>query len=338
MKISKPLLFISVLTLLSGSGCSDLADDILEINGTENSQVSQTDNELSEDESSEDVNIVEVSEDISENDSSDSASAAESSVLTEAEADYALNYLTEYINSAQQSGTQNIVNSDQTVSWKIMKYQIGDFNDDGDPELVIQYSCQANDSMPEQGIALEIIKYQDGDLVSYKRTSDFSDYVRIAGAEYAKHEIVDELYIDDAGNLGILSTKITVSDAITLIYNTFTVDGGLVRQQHTLSIRKDPYTGKENLANPAYSAFAVSEGSSFVYTFYTRTSAAQISYISRDNGVAIQKEILKCTPYGEFAVPDAFGHRLERDYNFDTTNISFCDIDEADAVQFGIAE
>lgn len=324
MKRSNSIIILSAIILMTFSGCSDFLDlDAVEAeyNKTHSEEV------VSEQESENSQSETAVSSVSSE---ADDSVSAESSELTVEEADYAAQYLKDYIESADKNGTQKIVDSEQTVSWNIRQYKIDDFNGDGSPELVIQYSCQSDDSMPEQGIAIEIVKLKDGELISYKRTSDFSDYVRIGEDGYVKHEIVDEIYVDDEGNLGILSTKITSADVTTLMYRDYVLMKDAVNLKNSLSISKEPYTGRDNLRNLAYSAFSISSNHPFVYTFYTRTAAAQINYISRDSGIAIQKEIMKCKPLPDFAVPDAYGHLLEAQFDFDTANVQFCDIEEAD--------
>lgn len=328
MKKNVLLILLSAVSLISAAGCSDLFDtDELDTYRKSASETEQT--EISDEFSS--VDSIAETEDISSEPEKKAVVSLEPSVLTQAESDYAEQYLYDYIEAAEKSGTQKIVDSDNTVTWEILKYKIDDFNFDGSPELVIQYACKGRDDWAEQGIALEIVKYEDNDLVSYKRTSNFSDYVRFAGAGYIKHEIVDELYLDSAGNLGILSTKPTVTEYSTLTYNTYTLEQNTVRQKHTLSIRREEYRGREYLANPVYSAFAVIDNDCFVYSFFTRTGGAQVNYISRDNGIAIQQEILKCEPLSDFAVPDAIGHELETKHDYDTTKVQFCDIDEADS-------
>lgn len=332
MKRSYSLIILSVMILMTFSGCSDLLDlDAVEAeyNKTHSEEV------VSEQEAESSVSETVVSSDGEE---PDDPVSDETSELTVEEADYAAQYLQEYIETADKSGTQKIVDSEQTVSWSIRQYKIDDFNGDGSPELVIQYSCQSDDSMPEQGIAVEIVKLKDGELISYKRTSDFSDYVRIGEDGYVKHEIVDEVYVDDDGNIGILSTKITSADVTTLMYRDYVLVKDAVSLKNSLTISKEPYTGHDNLNNLAYSAFSIISNHPFVYTFYTRTAAAQINYISRDSGIAIQKEIMKCKPLDDFAVPDAYGHLLETRFDFDTANVQFCDIEEADSALEEIAE
>lgn len=326
MKKNFFLFLLSALIALSAGGCSDLLniDELTETYKNTSEPESSLYEHAENDKSSQEI--------VSTGSEESSDVSVEPSVVTQAESDYARQYLYDYIESAEKNGTQKIVDSDHTVKWKILQYKIDDFNFDGSPELVIQYSCQGRDDWDEQGIALEIVRFEDGDLVSYKRTSNFSDYVRFDGAGYIKHEIVDELYLDGAGNLGILSTKPTINDNITLTYNTYTLEKGSVHQKQTLSIRRENYRGRDNLDNPVYSSFAVIDNECFVYSFFTRTSGAQTSYISRDNGIAIQREILKCEPLSDFAVPDAIGHELETKHDYNTGKVEFCDIDEIDSV------
>ena len=118
--------------------------------------------------------------------------------------------------------------NEYSKTWKINKSEIADYNNDGSYELVIQYYCGVYRNTNgyiidnnKQGIALKIVKYINGVYMEYPGFKDFADFIRTAGADvcpYAESEITQELYVDESGNLGILTSKFSRGARHSLCY------------------------------------------------------------------------------------------------------------------------
>ena len=147
----------------------------------------------------------------------------------------ALEALQNYADSMQKNGEINvpyIKNEGYTTSWKVNQYKISDFNNDGSPELVIQYYCglykkvtpQYTVDNDKQGVALKIVKYVDGEIREYCDYSNFNRYIRISGADIGNEsEVTEELFIDDEGNLGVLTSRAAVGAYRGIYYTKFVI-------------------------------------------------------------------------------------------------------------------
>ncbi len=122
-----------------------------------------------------------------------------------------------YYDSMHKEGRASLNNNmDLEYTWKVNQYKIADYNNDGSPELVIQYCCGIpqeytfdNPQAEKQGFALEVVKCENGVIKSYRSHESFTNYVRFAGKELGNYEINDELYVDPDGKLGIYYTRAT---------------------------------------------------------------------------------------------------------------------------------
>ena len=204
------------------------------------SSVSETVSENTVDESSEDKSALtsekektssgpssEKSEEKSKEKTESSKTTSEKTTTDEAE-----QALKDYEASMQKEGVIEGVfpegSSDKAV-WKVNKTKIDDFNNDGQPELIIQYYCGFPENTfsrntEKQGIAIGIVRFINGSVQEFRTTDNLARYVRVAGAEISgETEICDEPYIDENGNIGILVSKYSVSGAGTwLSYAAFT--------------------------------------------------------------------------------------------------------------------
>ena len=151
----------------------------------------------------------------------------------------ALEVLQNYANSMPQNGEIDVAyikNEGYKTSWKVNQYKIEDFDNDGSPELIIQYYCGLYKKVtPEyivdndkQGVALKILKYVDGEIREYCDYSNFNRYIRTAGADVGHEtEITEELFIDDEGNLGVLTSRATASSYTGLYYTKFVIKNNM---------------------------------------------------------------------------------------------------------------
>lgn len=281
----------------------------------------------------------EESSEISSDSVSEASAAGESSEVSAesspkeggmTEYEEAVYYLNDYAQKMEKSGTQSFesqsANNNSPLIWKVSKYMTDDFNSDGSPELVIQYQVGPTEACGEQGIALEIIKYDGNNYVSYKRTEDFSSYIRLAGASYAPHEIVDELFVDDSGNLSILATSTSGTSPVSAVYDIYHLNGESVVQQYDLHVTKEAYPGMDNITDLSHAGFAIIDEFPYTYRFYIQTASGSQTYMTMQAGVGLHREILAIEPQPDFAVEDAVVHDMERNYDYDTTQINFCDI------------
>ncbi len=174
--------------------------------------------------------------DVSNNTTLDSHVSGECEIsenITEREA------LENYVSSMQTEGeivedyfsTQGI-----SAKWNVNKYKIDDFNYDGSDELIIQYYCGIDvngRSAEKQGVAIKIVKFEDGQIKEYGNFNSFNNYIRIAGADVGgtDSEITEEPYIDSDGNIGIFTSRAIVSSCIGLNYCTSVINNGVLVNQ-----------------------------------------------------------------------------------------------------------
>lgn len=235
-------------------------------------------------------------------------------------------HLRDYADLMVTSGRGTIPKSKQTYFWKVNKFSIDDFNNDGSPELVIQYYIGTNLKVPERGVALEIIKYKNKQFYSFKKTKEMSDYINTEWTASVNHEICDELYVDAEKKLGILSTHIYGDPSMTVVYDTYSVKNDRVSHEESLYLSVEKYPGKFNVSNPNKCGFAICGKDFLVYRFFTNPE--HIIRYDKDTGRAHQKQILELKKEKIFAIPDALVHKLEKTAHYDTTKITFCALDE----------
>ena len=318
---------ISESSVLSPSESSDEES-------SENSDESSADESSAAESSVEESPETSSAEESSAEKSSDVSAESSAETSKTSDSEQAVYYLNDYALKMEKSGTQTFdgqaINNNSPLIWKVNKYLVDDFNSDGSPELVIQYYVGPNKDWSEQGIALEIVKYDGNDYVSYKRSNDFSSYVRLAGAGYAPHEIVDELFIDNSGNLSILATKTSGTSPVSAVYDIYHLNGDSVVQQYDLRVSKESYQGMDTITDISHAAFAVIEDFPYTYRFYIETASGSRTFMTLQAGAGMHRAMLEIQPQADFAVDDAVVHDLERNYNYDTTQINFCDIGLAD--------
>ena len=221
--------------------------------------------------------------------------------------------------------------------WEVLSCGISDYNNDGSPELVVQYGVSPNKEWKEQGIALRIIKYQDGDFKFYQ-AKEFLDYTRIAGAGYAEREIVDELYVDENGDLAILHTRTAGTSPVSAVYYTYSLRNGTVEQTGELRISREEYYGQledQMYGDPSY---AVSLGKCCVFYFsqMNEEPPAPLHYLTTDEAVKIQKEILDIKLIDQYEIKDSIVDNMIEKYGYDITKAIFVSYDEMVNVYFSM--
>ncbi len=173
--------------------------------------------------------------DVSNNTTLDQHVGGESEIsenITEREA------LENYVSSMQTEGeivedyfsTQGI-----SAKWNVNKYKIDDFNCDGSDELIIQYYCGIDvngRSAEKQGVAIKIVKFEDGQIKEYSNFNSFNNYIRTAGADVGTDsEITEEPYVDSDGNIGIFTSRAIMSSCTGLYYCTSVINNGVLVNQ-----------------------------------------------------------------------------------------------------------
>lgn len=235
-------------------------------------------------------------------------------------------HLRDYADLMVRNGRGVIPDTDKTYFWKINQFSIDDFNNDGSPELVIQYYIGTDYKTPDRGVALEIIKYRKKQFYSFKKTNEMSDYINTDWTVSEKHEICDELYIDAEKKLGILSTHVSGDNSAAAVYDTYSVREDRVIHEESLYLSVESYLGKFNVSNPNKCGFAIEGKDLLVYRFFTNPQ--KMTKYDKDTGRAHQKQILELKKEKIFEVPDAFVHTLEKTAHYDSTKVTFCTLDE----------
>ena len=252
--------------LLTFTACSKNTNETKRNIPESSSSVSETVSENTVDESSEDKSALtsekektssgpssEKSEEKSKEKTESSKTTSEKTTTDEAE-----QALKDYEASMQKEGVIEGVfpedSSDKAV-WKVNKTKIDDFNNDGQPELIIQYYCgysatSYRDAIEKQGIAIGIARYKDGSVQEYRSSNDLKYYLRFAGADISTvdSEITEEPYIDDNGNIGVLLSRYNINgDTVGLIYATYTLGDNGFENNGGFSIRQVYMTGHYGL-------------------------------------------------------------------------------------------
>lgn len=212
-----------------------------EISASEKSEeISITEPEETVVESSEDTVLVHSDEQISGEESEagsssepEESSKAESKTSSEASEPYdekkAVAALKKYEAGLKKSGD---IDSDVVYNgvWKVNQTKLDDFNYDGKSELLIQYyigmkADEFNKAVEKQGIAVAVARYENGKVKEYMIRDGFEKYLRVAGAELSnKSENTEEIYVDDNGELSVLSSVCTINgNSISLDFCTYTL-------------------------------------------------------------------------------------------------------------------
>ncbi len=334
MKRYAGLIFVLLLSAGICCGCDDLipSDDLpVVINPTTSqteSSMMQSSIESAEEESSEQSQAAS-----SETEESKAESSAQSSAEPSlSEADNARTELKAYADKMEKSGQERFsryasIDGNEYYTWKVKQYIIDDFNHDGEPELVIQYATCPMEGWDEQGIVLEIVQYKEGDYLVYRTADSFEKYVRIAGSGYMKHEMVDELYIDEDNHLCILSTRLSGTSPISICYQTYTCDNGSMSVTSSVRVTPERYepSGKYDVAS---TSFAMVNNESYVYRFSYVGADDIPKPLDRATALTLHQNMLDIQPAVDFAVPDAVVHLSEKEDYYYTPGITFCERDE----------
>lgn len=217
------------------------------------------------------------------------------------------------------------------LSWTALTIDLDDFNKDGSPELVVQYRVSPDEKWENQGRAIQIIKYHDGEFKKYQ-ARELIEYTRIAGAGYAADEITDELYVDAKGDLAVLHTRTAGTSPVSAVYYTYSLRDGEMTQTNNLYISREDYYGQslDQIDNRVNAFFGISDGKCGVYTFGRRIaqSPESYAYLSVKEGVGIQNMIMSLDLVPEFAVGSSVVHNMEESLGYDTTRVEFVSFEE----------
>ncbi len=242
--------------------------------------------------------------------------------------------LEDYAKKLKTSGTQNFegqdtLNGGKPLVWKLNKYKVDDFNKDGSPELVLQYYIGTSEQKSEQGVLLEILRYEKNELITYQKADDYSSYINTSSDKYIPHETVDELYIDENNRLAVLSTSVIEGESKTVSYDTYSIDKESFVQTDGLTVTKADYTGSVNVTDIVHSVYGLIDNIPYIYTF-TAPGNAYSTNLNINTGLPLHAKMLSIKPVADFAVEDAAVHRMEKEEGFDTTQIPICDIEQAE--------
>ena len=152
-----------------------------------------------------------------------------------------IGYLQEYYDKMEKSGdSRETLDSDgdfyRDLSWAISNHTIKDYNGDGHPELVVQYSVKDKgiEYAEPEGKKLEIISYRNGEYKHYQFTDGYMEYITPAGGEAVGN--YDELFVDDNNNLSIFHVQTSVG--LTTVYriSTCCINNGKTEEKHIWSV------------------------------------------------------------------------------------------------------
>ncbi len=187
--------------------------------------------------------------------------------------------LQHYAETMSTAGTLKTM-APYTTSWKINQFVIDDLNHDGSPELVVQYYCGVSSEgayavhNEKQGIALKICKVVNGGVIEYANTADLNYYIRLAGADIGQNpEITDELFIDEDGSLGILTTRTHRGSDTTLLYNMNVLKNGILSHKDGFAMTELYESGRYGMGAPLPDPqywFMVSENNTYDRLFIFR--------------------------------------------------------------------
>ena len=128
---------------------------------------------------------------------------------------------------------------DIPYDWVANHYRIDDFNNDGHPELIIQYICYGSIEAVGNscaGLAIELVEYRNNKFNIYKTIDPIESYTINAGqGPWHHNELrkVDQIFIDDNNNFGILHWYAQAGKSVVLHY--FTLEDNDYKKQYSFS-------------------------------------------------------------------------------------------------------
>ncbi len=238
-------------------------------------------------------------------------------------------HLRDYVDRMVTSGQGIIPSTKKPYYWKMNKFSLDDFNNDKQPELILQYYVSDTKDYAKYGVALEIVRYIGKQYCSFKPTTEMSDYIVSDVKTTLSHIVCDELYVDAEKNLAIMHTSLFNSNPVAVSYNSYILRKNKMSHEESLYVTVEDYKGKNNVFNPNKCGFAVSGNDFLVYRFFT--DARMTNYYSKDIGGAHQNSVVNINRYDIFSVKDSAVHLLEENNNYDSSKVKFCTLDEIEA-------
>lgn len=293
--------------------------------------------QISVPESSADISLPEGSSGISLPESSVQPSAPESSEEPE---DKSEEYLKEYAETMAKTGTEKVsrqYSESPEFTWKVQRYDIKDFNNDGSPELVIQYGCQLTGAMynrlssqPPQGIALEIVKCENEICKPYHIYDSLGEYVRFAGSDVASYEIVDELCIDSTGALCIYHTNTSGTSSVSTNKKCYRLTDSGFELTDSLSVWVDGYWDPNDVYQPQYASYSITSDNLLVYHFNIPSEAPgnEGQFIDLNSALRLYKKFQALEIIPEYRVSESIVKNMEQSGNYDITAVTFCTAEE----------
>lgn len=244
--------------------------------------------------------------------------------------------LQEYADTMQAQGggpvSTEFTNSPK-YAWQINKKIVDDFNHDGSPELVVQYYCGISGSAPNQGVALEIIKYENNSFRSYRTYQQLSEYVRFAGSDPSNFEIVDELYVDENNNLCIYRTNPQGTSSVATVQRIYTIQNQSISLSGSLAISQGIYEGFSSVYDPEHSFYGYDAGIGpetaplYFFVFSVPESGEHVQYLDKNEALRLHQKFHSYTLLPEFRVTDKVVEQMEKNYGYDISKMTFVSVD-----------